>query len=187
VIQQIQKLTTIPWDHVQVRNPTLDDVDLVLDYFYEKTRPLPFRHFDLSKRMPESEWRGHMIKRIESADFSKSGMVVVDYLGKPIGVHTLTPILETHSDFHAHYWDLQSRGKKLVPLSWYKACDLYFKRFGFERLYFKPPKDNPMSSGACRYLPVLQLEDEVLDYPQLLPGIVASVYVITREQFYALK
>ncbi len=185
MIESIQKLTAIAWDDIQVRNYRSEDVESIIDYFYEKIVPLPFRHLDITKRLPEDEFRRNFLEKMP--DQSKGAVVIVDYKGKAIGMHTLTPVLTEHADFHAHYWDVGMRGKRIFPIAWYKACDLFFKRFGFERLYFKPPKDNPMSSGACRYIPVRRLEDEVLTYPILLPNILASVYEITREEFYALR
>jgi RimJ/RimL family protein N-acetyltransferase len=186
VIEAIQKLTPIAWDDVVVRDLIESDIDPMIDYFYEKTRPLPFKHLDPAKRTPEAEWRQSMLDRIASGDFSKAPAVIVDYKGKAIGYHPLTPIHDKWADFHAHFWDADARGKGIGLISTYKACDVFFKRFGFERIYFKPPKDNPRSSAAAAKMPFRKLPDEILTNPMLVPGIVAHVYEITREEFYAL-
>ncbi len=170
---------------MQVRLLRESDVEHIVDYYYQKTIKTPSMGLDVSSLPPEEAFRERYLK-IAQEQSPKSGLLVVEYQGRPVGLHPLRPIRETDADFHAHFWDPEVRGKGMIAVSGYKACAFFFEQFGFARMLFTVPKKNALVTAAAAKLPLKFLEEKQISGP-LFDEMTVAVYELTRADFEAYR
>ena len=168
------------WDDVQLREYRESDVADFADYWFsDEAKAIHAGVVDYAKVPERSEWEKGSRK---IAGLKPPRVYVVLYRGKAIGVHTLTIDPDGTADIHAHFWDAQARGRGIGLVSFAKAARAFIEAHGFERIFAKPPKQNPYSSRAAKKLGLPKLGEAVIDYGLLLPGTLADVYEIHRDR-----
>jgi RimJ/RimL family protein N-acetyltransferase len=76
------------------------------------------------------------------------GTAVILLRGEPVGLHTLTDIVEGESAvFHAHIWSEELRGLGLGVYSYLKAAEFFFTTLKLKKILFKTPNRNPLRGG----------------------------------------
>lgn len=185
MIKAAQELSKVAWDDVQVRGLRETDIDLIVDYYYQKTNKTPSMGLDVSKLPAEELFRERYLQ-IAKEQSPKSGLLVVEYQGRPVGIHPLRPIRETDADFHAHFWDAEVRGKGMIAISGYKACAYFFEQFGFERILITAPKNNALAMAAAMKLPLRAIGEKQISGP-LFAEMPAVVFELTRADFDSFK
>ncbi len=141
---------------------------------------------DLKKMPLESEMKTNLTNKIlenKKLAESKLNAVMVCYDGKPVGMHSVNPMVEgDYGIFHEHILDRDFRGKGLAMQSYPKACRLFIERFNLKKIVFKTPVQNTGAIKVKEKLGIRLLGEEVVSFSIIKEGTLAKVFEWTREE-----
>ncbi len=176
---------------VTVRDLDEADIPAVMDYWFRSPPAfLESMGVDLARMPQEGPFEESLRKRIReaaAADVSKLNTLAILLDGRPVGMHTINPLVEgDHGIFHAHLWSAESRGRGIALRSYPLACRLFLRRFDLMRILFKTPARNTGAIRVKEKLGIRFVGDELVDFGVIRAGTPAKVFELTREEAEAL-
>lgn len=129
-----------------VRELTMDDIELVIDYFLcASPQYLLQLGVDASKLPPKNEWQKIIADDLEQP-FEKRKLYYVIWEIDNISVghsHINEIDFGRHAYMHLHLWDANSRQKGNGTYFVSRSLQYYFKNFRLEKIYSQPYALNP--------------------------------------------
>jgi RimJ/RimL family protein N-acetyltransferase len=173
---------------VTVRDLTVTDIPKVLDYWYSSEPSfLESMGVDLTKLAPREEFRKMLQDKCQAnmaLPESKINAQVICVDEKPVGFHTINPLVEgDYGVFHAHIWDEDMRGKGITVRSYLLACKVFMDRFNLKRILFKTPLQNKDAIRVKEKLGIAVVGEEILDFGIYQEGVRAKVFEISKSFF----
>ena len=106
---------------------------------------------------------------------------VIEFEGKPIGVHTVSDLVDHESAvMHAHIFDVEFQKRKIARYSYPKAIDHFLKKLNVKKIIFKTPKINIGANKVKQNLGIPCLGDTVFDSPLAIALLPANLYEVDR-------
>jgi RimJ/RimL family protein N-acetyltransferase len=173
---------------VSLRDLARTDIPQILSYWYESPAEyIEAMGVDLTKLSPRADFeRALTNKCIESETAAKSNInaLVIEYMGKAIGFHTINPVKPCDSGvFHAHIWNSEMRGRGLGMQTYPKACRTFFERFDLQRILFKTPIQNVGAIRIKEKLGIPCIGEEIIEFGVYKTGTRSKVFELTRAHF----
>lgn len=172
---------------ISVRDLTFSDLPLILKYWFGSPPGFIESMGVDPKKMPtETEMESNLRKKIsdnEKLPFSKLNALVITYDQRPIGFHTINPLVEgDFGVFHAHIWDSNFRRRGIAIHSYPKACRIFIERFNLEKVLFKTPVQNTGAIRVKEKLGIRTIGEEVIGFGIIRDGTKAKVFEINRSE-----
>jgi RimJ/RimL family protein N-acetyltransferase len=164
-----------------LRDLTPHDIPRIMDYWYRSPPGfIESMGVDWAKMPSEKEFEASLLKKCsdnEKLPQSKINALIIHYDGKPIGLHTINPLLEgDYGIFHAHFWNKELRGQGLGTQSYKAACEIFMKRFALKRILFKTPVQNRSAIRVKEKLNITCVGEEVINFGLYKEGTIAKVF-----------
>jgi len=169
---------------VAVRDLTLSDLPFILGYWFRSPPGfIEAMGVDPVKMPKESEMRAALEDKVRQTPPAKLNALVIAYDNKPVGFHTLHPLVEgDHAIFHAHIWDADFRRRGLGQHSYAKACRIFMDRFSLNRIIFKTPKQNTGAIRVKEKLGIRCIGEERIGFGIIRENTPAKVFELTRAE-----
>ncbi len=176
---------TVQPELISLRDLSEQDAPLLRDYWFRSPEGfIESLGVDFSKMPSEAEFERGLINKCRenaSRPSSKLNALIILYDEKPVGFHTMTPVVEgDYGIFHAHVWDTQLRGRSLGVHTYPKACRIFLDRFDLKRILFKTPKQNLGAIRVKEKLGIPLIGEEVINFGIYREGTLSQVYELTR-------
>jgi hypothetical protein len=176
---------------VQVREFQREDLADMLNYFFESSAEF-LNSIGLRTPQPGAAekskvaWEKRLDERAKGAPAIP--VLTVLYQGERVGFHT-----STHREpgrsliMHAHFFRKDLRGKGIGTVSYVLAIEKFLTDYGFEEVIFKTPKRNAAPMRIKEKLGLTPVNEEVIDWPELVEPLPVQVFRVTRTELPALK
>lgn len=165
----------------------LDDIEVVLDYYYNPTpstlASMGIKALNLPPLKQFTDW---LIQCALNSDREKTAYIgVIKLQGKSIGHFVLGRLqFGKEAIFHIHLWNEQHRksgvGKSIFP----QIIQLAFTRFMLQRLIIDVPVSNIAAQKLIGKFAVLTPEQIVFDEKSLVAGKKAYRYLIEASSMH---
>src|SRR4051812_11407212 len=116
------------FDRVSVRDLSEADIPHLARYwFHSPAGYLEGIGVDPRKLPPQDVFENGLREKCRGPA-SKVNALIVTFNGRPVGFHTLNPLIEgDHAIFHAHIFDPSVRRQGIASVSYPKACHLFMQ------------------------------------------------------------
>src|SRR5690349_15818628 len=133
----IEKMERLEIDDIRVTDFAAADIPGFLDYWYRSPRGHLMAMGVSPEELPREKRMREMleinIEENRSSPVSKQAILSIKLRDRTIGVHELTHIVSSTSGImHAHIWDGAHRGMGIGLVSYVKAMQIFFERFGLK-------------------------------------------------------
>ena len=139
--------------NLDIRDMTLDETAMVIDYFYSSTvEQLDLMGIDPT-RMPTRPVWSHLFKSLYETPVAERAvlMVVWQLDGRPIGFSSCDRIVRgSHANMHLHVTAPELRGRGLGTACVSRSVDLYVERLELKRLFCEPHAYNTAPNRALQ-------------------------------------
>ena len=170
------KVSRVVWTDVRMRPFAIADADSMLDYFFQGI------HADLNRQILEfvkfadaASCRSYLVELVTQPALMP--IVTIELKGRTIGTHWLDGMVGTQADFQGAFWNSQDRGKGIGTISWFKACEYFFKTYAYDTFRFRVARENTVAIGLAKKLPLNFIGEEAG-----VAGMV-RIFTVTREEF----
>jgi RimJ/RimL family protein N-acetyltransferase len=173
---------------LSLRDLNESDISMIMDYWYRSPPGyIEAMGVDWAKVVTEPEYRETLAKKCQlnaTLPESKINAVVILYEGRPIGFHTINPLVENdYGVFHAHVIDTSLRRQGIASHSYRMATRLFMKRFNLQKIIFKTPVQNSGANAVKAKIGIRLIGEEVVqNFNILKDGTRVKVYELTREE-----
>ena len=138
------------------------DIEPLLNYWHNSdSNQLAFIGVEISKLSSEEVMRAALTREALLKP-DQQCYVTILFQGAAIGVYLINQLKQNESAvFHAHIWDLDSRGKGIGTKTYRLACELFLKRFQLQRIIFRTPVQNQAAIRIKGKLGFIYLGEEL--------------------------
>jgi [ribosomal protein S5]-alanine N-acetyltransferase len=137
--------------HLNVREITLNDIQLIADYWLlSPPEYLQGMGIDLTK-MPDRNWFTSMLtEQINTPYKDKKALAVIwEIDGEPIGHSNVNDIVfGQHAFMHLHMWKSSIRKQGLGTQLVQKSLKIYFEKLQLNEVFCEPYAHNPAPNNA---------------------------------------
>ncbi|MCB0422234.1 MAG: GNAT family N-acetyltransferase [Bdellovibrionales bacterium] len=174
-------------DSISVRDLSELDIPHAINYWYSSPEGFIESIGVDPKKMGTAE---ETQKGLESKIFrnkelkeSKLNALTITYQNKPIGFHSINPLIDDdYGIFHAHIWDQNFRGKGIGTISYPLALRVFMDRFNLKRILFKTPSQNTAAIRVKEKIGFRAIGEEKISFGIIQDGTLAKVFEVTREE-----
>jgi hypothetical protein len=176
---------------IEVRDLHEDEIHLVLKYwFHSPPGFIKSMGVDFSKMPNESDMEKNLVVKLsenKKLKESKLNALTILYNKKPVGFHTINPLIEGESGiFHAHIWEEKMRRRGLGLKTYPLACRIFLDRFELKRILFKTPSKNIGPIRVKEKLGIRCIGEELISFGIYQKDTPAHVYEWTRAEIESL-
>lgn len=177
------------FDRITVADYVGDDIPRFVAFWHDRQTPHISRMGVDQTRLPSA---AAMAEALESAldrrDADPSGrplrLVAIRLDGRTVGFHQITDFNCTarRAGMHAYLTDPGCRGCGIGTVSYAKALELLFLRFGLDEIVFDTPLNNRAALRVKAALGIAPIGDTVIDRPFLHRPLRARRFVVSADQ-----
>ncbi len=185
---------------IQVRGFSRSDIAGFLEYWYDSDpaflRSLGVNPAKLPQRKKMREMLELDMERQGRDGNRNSALLAIALQGATIGVHELTHLApRTGGDglsfesgiMHAHIWRRENRGQGIALVSYVRAMQEYFRRFGLDAVLFESPIHNPAANGVKSKLGIGSSGESSMHWPLLDQPVRTLRYRVTPAELPAIE
>ncbi|TVZ55573.1 RimJ/RimL family protein N-acetyltransferase [Lutibacter sp. Hel_I_33_5] len=172
-----------------VREFTIDDVNFIVDYFYNATDEFLLGMGAIKEKLPKRTLFYDIIYSEVEKKYRNKNLYYIIWLlnNEPVGHSHINKInFGKEAYMHLHLWKNPNRQKGLGSAFVKETLPYYFKNFQLENLFCEPYAENPSPNKT-----LLKVGFDFVKGYETIPGTInfhqkVNQYILSREKFITL-
>ena len=176
-------------NNLSVREMTVDDINFIIDYFYNASEEFIQGMGAIKSKLPErNTWYNLILSEVEKDYHLKNNYYTIwEIDNKPVGHCNVNQIVYKNKGFmHLHLWKNPNRQKGLGQNFVRKSLPFFFKNLQLENLFCEPYAHNPAPNKT-----LLKVGFKFVKMYEATPGKInfhqeVNQYVLSKKKFDTL-